>query len=237
MQRDPRNPEVKATQALVMNIELERLLTKEWNLNEDINEIAIIFGVDSNSLPFKDKKDMYDLDLPDGGARSGAYELYVDGKLSKTHKDHPYTRVNKREERYKQEHKGQSGSIKMSAKEIEYIGDGMDWEINIKWKSVYSNVNKRNKFKEPIFTNRVPSFTDTLDYLFVNNKCQIKTFLEMPWQKELKYHILMENDKDKKWIEKELKNEIRLCQQFPYLPDKNHPSDHLPLCADILINV
>eukprot|EP01084_Bolivina_argentea_P278668 476173_1 len=243
---DPNNPEVKSTQALIFNRELEKLL-KEWSpdfMEEkesvfDINKIPIVFGVDSNSLPWKDKKDKFDLFLPENGAQSGVYRLMINGKLERTHKDHPYCRINEREKRYQKKHNGSIGNVKMSRKEVEYVGELCDWEIGIKWRSVYSMVNKRNKFKEPMFTNRVHGFTDTIDYIFISDKCDVKRFLEMPWQKELSYHMLIEddeNDKDDNWIEMELKREQVLCKEFGYLPNIHHPSDHLPLCADIIIH-
>eukprot|EP01084_Bolivina_argentea_P278667 476172_1 len=125
---DPNNPEVKSTQALIFNRELEKLL-KEWSpdfMEEkesvfDINKIPIVFGVDSNSLPWKDKKDKFDLFLPENGAQSGVYRLMINGKLERTHKDHPYCRINEREKRYQKKHNGSIGNVKMSRKEVEYV--------------------------------------------------------------------------------------------------------------------
>ena len=221
-------------QALIFNIELERLLKSEWtDFGDDINDVPIIFGVDSNSLPFKGEKDQFDPDLPPDGQRSGVYELMVGHKLRKSHNDHPLTRTNNRENR---NIKLKGGQDDASTQEIAYTCDLPDWEINIKWRSAYSTVNQRNEFKEPLFTNRTETFTDTLDYIFVTNKCEIRSFLEMPWQKELTYHIL-DKEIENKDIEQELKKEAELCSKFPFCPSKDHPSDHLPLCVDVAIEI
>ena len=290
--------------------------TQSTDNNLDINSIPIIFGVDSNSIPFKIETDRFDTVLPEEGMKSGVYQLMVTSRLNHDHLHHPITRktvwrpvckgddlyvggINvgkapskdskrKKKNRKKKKQKDEfvngdgfgqlvNGTSTVLENQAEDVQNGktvdstqkdnessnnsnsiessdLDWEITMKWRSVYSMVNRNNECKEPEFTNRINTFSGTLDYLFISNACKVQSFLEMPWQRHLTYHkLLKSNDKEDhaddgddsdnvtkddesaNWIQLELEKQKRICDSFPYLPNKDAPSDHLPLCADILI--
>jgi mRNA deadenylase 3'-5' endonuclease subunit Ccr4 len=74
---------------------------------------------------------------------------------------------------------------------------------NQKLTSVYKNILKR----EPKITILKEHFKDCLDYIFINNKFKIIAIL---------------NELPESYL-----------QNIKYLPNKNHPSDHIPLKAII----
>ena len=217
----------------------------------DINTIPIIFGVDSNSVPIKEKADLFDPAIPeDGGFKSGVYELMTTSLLERDHFHHPVGRQTTMRLMMNAGKKTKDEKVANEKK-----GDELqlpDWKIKMQWRSVYSTVNRNNGCKEPAFTNKIDKFCGTLDYLFISNGCRgIVRFLEMPWQRHLKYHRLLQSDQaddhennedaadgnvsSTEWIQLELEREKEICRKWSFLPNKDTPSDHLPLCADILI--
>merc|ERR1712228_785505 len=68
--------------------------------------------------------------------------------------------------------------------QLEYIEKMSDFQSNIRWKSVYCTAGK-----EPIWTNHVPHFSETIDYIFCNDQFRVLSYLEHPIQRDLSFHV------------------------------------------------
>merc|ERR1712154_260014 len=86
-----------------------------------------------------------------------------------------------------------------------------DWHSPLIWKSAY----KEACGFEPIMTTKSPDYWGVSDYIFISRNCTALSYLELP------YHDENVHRGDQK------------SEQFPTFPNKDHPSDHLPLVCDI----
>eukprot|EP01084_Bolivina_argentea_P085818 155114_1 len=88
-----------------------------------------------------------------------------------------------------------------------------DWKINIEWKSGYKN----GCGYEPLLTCKSPDYFGVSDYIFINQNCETCAYLELPYHDE------------------KLKCNQQSVEQFPNLPNKMDPSDHLPIVCDVKV--
>eukprot|EP01084_Bolivina_argentea_P284979 488585_1 len=208
---NPNYPQIKVGQSYLFNYRLHKLLTEVWNI-KDINEIPIVLGIDSNALPYKDYIDKYTKQLPENGYLvSGVYTFMTEGILCESHFEHP----------------------SMHYKTLSLP----DWKLPFdwKWKSVY-NIVSLHKYNnnEPYLTNCVPTFQGCIDYLFINDNFKVLKYVEMPWQSNLRYH-LNNNDLNEKETNSEIETEKQLAKTFAPCPNESYPSDHLLLCATLML--
>eukprot|EP01083_Nonionella_stella_P177904 626871_1 len=120
--------------------------------------------------------------------------------------------------------------------QLEYIDALVDYKTSIRWKSVY-----RTAAEEPVWTNHVPRFSGTIDYIFCNDNVRVLSYLEHPAQNNLSYHkidlqqmINIESVKDDHdLIKLEKQKEIQNGETFAFMPNELYPSDHLCLIADL----
>ena len=128
--------------------------------------------------------------------------------------------------------------------QLEYIENLVDYETNMRWKSVYDTA-----FDEPIWTNHTKNFSGCIDYIFCNDNFRILSYLEHPTQNGSNHHKvnlqsmldinndIAQNNEDTKdqndtrKIEQEKEREI--AENFPIIPNKDYPSDHLCLVSDL----
>ncbi|ETO20073.1 CCR4-NOT transcription complex, subunit 6-like protein [Reticulomyxa filosa] len=165
------------------------------------------------------------------GLVSGVYTLWTTGQLPREHLDHPCTRVP-----YWFEHESKKakmdndnddndddGTLLFSSnqkEEVNAVKQIPDWSTpeTMVWRSAYKDVATDNK--EPLCTFKTEHFAGCLDYLFINQCFRVKSFLEMPWQNNLK-------------CRDDTQEELQHFLDFPSMPNDVFPSDHLPLVVDL----
>eukprot|EP01084_Bolivina_argentea_P284981 488589_1 len=190
-----KSPHIKVGQSYLFNYRLHKLLTEIWNV-KNVNDMPIIIGLDSNSLP----------------KQSGMYTFMTSGILSKSHPEHP------------------ANHYKMLSI------PNHDWKLPFdwKWKSVYNIVSHKQNKTEPCMTKCIRKFHGCIDYLFINNNFKVIEYVEMPWQSSLNFHNNSNN-----LNENEINNQIAIeklfAMHFKECPNEWYPSDHLLLCARLII--
>ena len=162
---DPNWSDVKLLQCILLNVSLYKLLQNEWKL--DISNVAIIFGVDANSMSIKMKSDEFDKDFKEKkGIKSGVYELMTNGFVDKSHSDHPKTRVNLRNYQIEYWEINEDENIDELKEQIRFVQDIDDYDNKdygkIVWKSAY-NINGN----EPIYSTKTDKFCATLIIYFI----------------------------------------------------------------------
>jgi len=149
---DPRNADFKALQVYMLLNAVEGQFEK-WNAPAK-EDRKIIFGVDLNSQPFVSGPDEFRKNVPEGGAKSGAYSLVVDQELDKEQMDHPkHTRSY-----FFTEHA--LGTLRHE----------------IPFQSAYQRI----LGAEPPWTTNCADFTGCLDYIFFAN-LNVISVLKMPY--------------------------------------------------------
>lgn len=167
--------------------------------------MPIIIGGDFNSLPEKRISDAFD-EVPDGGTLvSAAYTLLTSGSIETSHQDHPSVRRPSEAKMLRNVHLHAAGLQFMSAS-VAAVG------------------------REPPFTNRTPTFTGCLDYIFFTPELfEVSAVLEMPykWRTRAEGGIT-----DEERMAPDAAAGVRYpCEVFPVLPDEIWPSDHLAVGA------
>ena len=201
-------------------------------------KIPMLLCMDANALAWKDYNDIFDPwvnETPDNmynnGFTSGVYEYFTHGMISPDHCEHPIGRLNLRESWMKQIDNAATKEIKDKLtkkygkamkswgfhkfsvnEEIEGLNEinfnfesPMIDEIKL-WQSVYKEASLDNK--EPEFTTKASWFEGCIDYiLMTQNSLNIISYLDFERNS----------------------NTNELVRKF--VPNKDNPSDHLPLVA------
>ena len=263
---NPKQPHIKLSQALMINTALEELVVSEWKL--DLQQIPMVICGDFNALHIKTSPDRYDPYLTEGEEmKSGVYQLMTEQLVDSGHYDHPKRRIyekiyrsiyyqmndiskSENEEETEEEAIERIKGINIDELaenvvdseeypqllQLKFIEGMSDFESNIRWKSAYCTSGN-----EPVWTNHVPHFSATIDYIFCNDQFRVLSYLEHPVQRGLSHHIpnldAMQNGMDdsaKNSLEKmEKEKEVDEGKQFPFLPNAQYISDHLPLVTDL----
>jgi len=86
---NPKEPDRKLGEFFLHCQELAKLELQWLSKYKYDNEIPVLIGIDSNSIPMKFKPDSWDTIIPPGGLTSGVYELATVGSVPKEHPHHP----------------------------------------------------------------------------------------------------------------------------------------------------
>jgi len=189
---DPDRPHIKAAQMFVLNEHLIRVLTteSEWRVSgvdysqsaqHIMHSVPVVFACDANSVP-TETSCLGSLSGRGVVCASGVHEIMHCGGLSRDHAHHPLLQF---EIRHNTALQGLNDfHPDLVAQQTDKLRCIEPWRLSceVAWRSAYSFCGR-----QPIFTNKVPGFADTIDYIFVTPSVSVHSVLQMPYEKEVDY--------------------------------------------------
>jgi len=139
----------------------------------------VVFACDANSVP-TEASCLGSLCGRGLMTESGVHAILHCGQLPLSHAHHPVLQFQIRHVAALQGLNEFHPDI--VAQQIELLECIRPWQLScpVAWRSVYSFCGR-----QPIFTNKVPGFADTIDYIFVTPSVEVRAVLSMPYEKEM----------------------------------------------------